>query len=179
MRRYDAILLLGLRLNSDGSPQEELTLRIRQAAACYHRGLAPLVIPCGGQRPDTPVTEAAVMREALLALGVPDSAIRCEGRSQITVENLLNARAMLNKPRPRVLIVTSDYHMLRAKLICHFSAHMRCGSSKARIPRAETRQARRNEPLHTVDYVLGFQSGRRQRPQWYLRLMRRLLGQLP
>ncbi len=31
-RRYDAILLLGLKLNEDGSSRHELTLRIERAA---------------------------------------------------------------------------------------------------------------------------------------------------
>ena len=70
-RRYDAILLLGLKLNEDGSSRHELTLRIERAAQCYHQGLSPVIIPCGGQTPSTPVSEAAVMRDALLALGHP------------------------------------------------------------------------------------------------------------
>ena len=83
---------------------------------------------------------------------------------------------MLGKKRPRVLIVTSDYHMLRAKLICRFSAHMRPGGRKARIPREETKQQRRMEPLHTLDYVLGYQTGKFQRPRWYRRLMYEKFG---
>lgn len=175
MRRYDAILLLGLKLNADGTPRRELTKRIERAAACYHQGLAPCVIPCGGQTPDTPLSEAAVMREALIALGVPASAILCEDRSQITVENMLNARALLPQKRPRVVLVTSDYHMLRARMICRISAGMRVRGCKARIPKSETRAARRKEPLHLIDYMLGYQTGRFQRPAWYLRFMYALL----
>ena len=174
--KYDAILLLGLKLNADGTPKHELTLRIETAADCWKKGLAPLIISCGGQTPDTPVSEAAVMRDALVALGVPESAIHMEDRSLITVENLLNAREMLGKKHPRVLIVTSDYHMLRAKLICRFSAHMRPGGCKARIPREEARQQRRMEPLHTLDYVLGYQTGKFQRPRWYRKLMYEKFG---
>ncbi|MBQ7455890.1 MAG: YdcF family protein [Clostridia bacterium] len=178
MRRYDAILLLGLKLNDDGSPRHELSLRIETAAKCYHRGLAPLIIPCGGRTPDTPCSEAEVMREALISLGVPEKAIRCEDKSQITVENFFNARALLSVADPRVLIVTSDYHMLRSRLICRFSAHMRCGGCKARIPHSEVRAARRKEPLHLIDYLLGYQTGRRPRPEAYKRFMYRLLDRI-
>ena len=117
--KYDAILLLGLKLNADGTPKHELTLRIETAADCWKKRLAPLIIPCGGQTPDTPVSEAAVMRDALVALGVPESAIHMEDRSLITVENLLNAREMLGKKHPRVLIVTSDYHLPRAMALAN------------------------------------------------------------
>lgn len=176
MRRYDAILLLGLKLNPDGRPRHELELRIEKAAECWRQGLAPFVIPCGGQTPGTPCSEAEVMRDRLIALGIPEDVIRMEAQSQITIENFVNARALLNSSRPRVLIVTSDYHMLRARLICRFSAHMRSAGCKARIPRSEIRTERKMEPLHLIDYVLGYQSGRRMRPQWYTRLMYALLG---
>ena len=178
MRHFEAILLLGHKLRADGSPSHELTLRIACAATCYHKGCAPLIIPCGGQTPNTSISESDVMRAALLALNVPDSAIHCENQSQITVENLLNARKMLPGKRPHVLIVTSDYHMLRAKLICRISAGMRASGCKARIPRQETRAARLAEPLHLIDYMLGYQSGRRARPSWYTRIMYPLLNRI-
>ena len=169
---YDAILLLGLKLEPDGSPRQELLLRIQKAAECYFNGLAPLIIPCGGQTPGTPVSEAAVMRRELLQLNVPEAAIHCEDRSQITVENFLNAKALLpNHRRARVLIVTSDYHMLRSQLICRISAGMHAGGRKAVIPYELKKTAVRKEPLHLIDYMLGYQSGRFSRPKLYLKLM--------
>ena len=177
-RRYDAILLLGLKLNPDGTPRNELTLRVRAAAACWQQGRAENIIACGGQTPDTPVSEAVVMRDMLTALGVPKEHILLEERSQLTVENLINARAMLTAAKTHVLIVTSDYHMLRAKLICRFSAHMRASGYKVRIPHDLVRAQRIEEPLHVIDYVLGYQSGRRQRPKWYLKLMYGLMDSI-
>ena len=177
-RRYDAILLLGLKLNPDGTPRHELTLRVDAAAECWRRGMAERIIACGGRTPDTPVSEAQVMRGMLAARGVPESAVLLEDSSQLTVENFINARRLLNMPRPRVLIVTSDYHMTRARMICRFSAGMRSAGYKARIPRREVRAQRIEEPLHLIDYMLGFQSGRFQRPQWYLRFMYRLMERI-
>lgn len=170
-RTYDAILLLGLKLNADGSPREELMLRIRKAAQCYHKGFSPLIIPCGGQTPGTPVTEAEVMQNILLQLDVPQSAIRKEDQSQITVENMLRAREVLRKDHPRVLIVTSHYHALRARIICAKSAHMRASTRSAYIPYKLAPSSIRLEPLRLIDYLLGFQDSGRQRPRWYLKLM--------
>ena len=170
-KRYDAILLLGYKLNDDGTPREELTLRIRSAAACYHKGLSPLVIPCGGQRPGTPVAEAAVMKDALIALGVPKEAIQCEDRSQITVENMRNAKALLSMNNPRVIIVTSDYHALRARLICRYTSGMRCSSRSAKIPWRIKKRAALMEPLHLIDYLLGYQASNKPRPKLYLKIM--------
>lgn len=168
---YDAILLLGLKLNADGSPKEELTLRVRKAAQCYQQGLSPLIIPCGGQTPGTPVTEAAVMQDMLLSLGIPLSAIRKEDTSQITVENMRNARRVLGKDHPHVLIVTSHYHALRARIICRKSSGMRASTRSAHIPYKLAPQSIRLEPLRLIDYLLGFQDTNRQRPKWYLKLM--------
>ena len=170
-KRCDAILLLGLKLNEDGSPKEELSLRIRKAAECYRKGYADLIIPCGGKTPGTPVTEADVMEKALLALGVPQSAIRKEDRSQITVENMLNARKVLAKDRPRVVIVTSHYHALRARIICRRSAGMRTAARSAHIPYRLNPKAICLEPLRLIDYLLGYQGTDKKRPGWYLKIM--------
>jgi len=170
-KSYDAILLLGLKLNADGSPKEELLLRIGKAAQCYHKGLSPLIIPCGGQTPGTPVTEAHVMQQRLLQLGVPESAIRKEDKSQITVENMLRAREVLQKDNPHVLIVTSHYHALRARVICRRSAHMRASTRSAYIPYKLAPSSIRLEPLRLIDYLLGFQDSNKKRPKWYLKLM--------
>lgn len=178
-KRYDAILLLGLKLNSDGTPKHELMLRIEKAAQCYHAGLAPLIIPCGGRTPGTPLSESEVMQRELMRLGVAQSAIRCEGQSQITVENFRFARRVLPaERRPHVLIVTSDYHMLRSRLICRISGGMHAAGCAARIPYEEKRAAMRKEPLHLIDYMLGYQSGRFRRPRLYTRFMYFLLDRI-
>jgi len=171
MQTYDAILLLGLKLHPDGSPTHELELRIEKAAQCYHKGLSELIIPCGGQTPGTPVTEAEVMQQSLLALGVPSSAICKEDASQYTVENIRNARKLLPQKKPRVLVVTSDYHTLRACMICRGTAGMRAKGCKARIPWHEKRVAAILEPLHTIDYMLGYQCTGKKRPKFYLKVM--------
>ena len=170
-KSYDAILLLGLKLNADGSPKQELCLRVQKAAQCYHQGLSPLIIPCGGQTPGTPVTEAAVMQDMLLSLNVPPSAIRKEDTSQITVENMRNAKQVLSREKPHVLIVTSHYHALRARIICRRSSGMRARTCSAHIPYHLAPDSIRLEPLRLIDYLLGFQDSDKKRPKWYLKIM--------
>lgn len=170
-RSYDAILLLGLKLNADGSPREELLLRIRKATQCYHKGLSPLIIPCGGQTPGTPITEAAVMEQHLLQADIPQEAIIKEDTSQITVENMLRAKQVLCRDNPHVLIVTSHYHALRARIICRRSAHMKASTRSAYIPYKLAPASIRLEPLRLIDYLLGFQDSDKKRPKWYLKIM--------
>lgn len=170
-KTYDAILLLGLKLTPDGSATQELMLRIEKAAECYHKGMAPLIIPCGGQTPGTPVTEAAVMKQELIRLSVPEHAICPEDASQYTVENMRNARKLLPQTKPRVLVVTSDYHALRACMICRHTAKMHAKGIKARIPWRIKRVSAILEPLHTIDYMLGYQCTGKKRPKLYLKIM--------
>ena len=52
------------------------------------------------------------MRQFLVALGVPESAIVMEGKSMNTIENMQETRALVGTGR--VALVTSGYHMPRA-----------------------------------------------------------------
>lgn len=90
--------------------------RVWLAARLYKNGVAPRIIVSGGgfmaQSNEFATTEAEAMRRFLRDLGVPDEAIIDEGKSDNTIENIFNVRAMV-KDRP-VALVTSAYHMPRA-----------------------------------------------------------------
>ena len=77
--------------------------------------VAPRIIVSGGsfvaQQGGPAATEAAAMRQFLMDLGVPSSAILEEGMSLNTIENMANVRALVgDKP---VALVTSGFHMPR------------------------------------------------------------------
>ena len=76
-RTYDAILLLGLRLNPDGSAQEEMLLRSKKAAELWKAGVAPVIVACGGPTGGSGRTEAEVLKEELVSLAVAESAVYC------------------------------------------------------------------------------------------------------
>jgi uncharacterized SAM-binding protein YcdF (DUF218 family) len=82
------------------------------------RGGAPMMITSGGQGPDEPVSEARAMADYLIAAGVPEGAILLEDRSTTTLENLTFSRRIMveRKPDYRCVVVTSNYHVLRAAL---------------------------------------------------------------
>ena len=117
MERIDAILILGHRLEPDDSPSEDQIRRIDCAVAHWRETNAPVIMPCGGLTPGHNRTEADVMRELLVARGVPAEIIHLEDRSRITIENVRNAVALLGEGK-RVALVTSDYHVERALEDC-------------------------------------------------------------
>lgn len=91
--------------------------RFWHAARIYHAGKAPLIVVSGGvvqwskgRRP-----EAEAVRDFLMALGVPEQAIRLESRSRNTRENALYTAELLQEEGiERVFLVTSALHMPRA-----------------------------------------------------------------
>lgn len=113
MERIDAILILGHRLEPDESPSEDQVRRIDCAVEHWKETQAPMIMPCGGLTPGHTHTEAEVMRDLLIARGVPQSVIHLEDRSRITIENIQNALKLLGEGK-RVALVTSDYHVERA-----------------------------------------------------------------
>ncbi len=177
MKTYDAVLLLGLKLTPDGHPTEELLGRIRMAAQLMHKQRAPLVIPCGGQTENTPVSEAAVMARELEQLGIDPHRILLEDASLYTVENIRNARALLKKrglTRPRVLLVTSDYHAFRAALMAR-SMGFRVKSMPSKTPSGVQKNKRRKmEIFYLINYITGWETGKRKRPKWYDKAVKKL-----
>ena len=111
---YEAIVVLGGSIGPAVPPLRpdpelfDSSDRVWHAARLFHRGLAPRIIVSGGsyqveagQAPPTQ-TEALAMRQFLVALGVPESAI----------ENMQETRALVGTGH--VALVTSGYHMPRA-----------------------------------------------------------------
>lgn len=108
--KTDAIIVLGHRLLPGNLPSEDLKRRIDRAVALWRETGAKLIMPCGGLTYERQRTEAEVMREMLVERGVPEGIILLEDQSRITLENMLNAYALLG-PNKRVAVVSSDYHM--------------------------------------------------------------------
>ncbi len=181
-RKYDVILLLGLKLNGDGTPDAELNARIRLAANCMLEGRAEVIIPCGGQTPDTPCAESSVMAAQLQAMGVDSQRILEENQSQTTYENIRNACAVFEKHRPHAfqsvrpsaLVITSDYHLFRAKYMARLMGFAAAGLAVPTPDDALKKQRKRKERLYFINYQMGWETGRRKRPRWYDKVKKRL-----
>lgn len=162
-KTYDAILLLGLRLKDGAFPEEEMVLRVKKAAEAYSLGRAKRIIACGGRFHETEKTEAEVMEALLLSEGIPSSSILREDRSRITYENIENAKAFLDAEKPRVCVVTSDYHARRAKLLCRMMG-IKADCMPAVTPDGKDKRAKKRlEILFIIDTLLGNQRSGKKR----------------
>ncbi len=160
-----AILLPGIRLNDDGSAPEEMALRVDRAFKAWKNGAAPLIIACGGDAAGAGESEAHRMKSMLTALGVPEDCVLAEDTSLVTAENFQNAARLIGKGAPCAL-VTSDYHMPRAKLLAKRSGFRVLKTFKARTPAGIYKAKRRLlEFLGVLDALCGWQDEGRRRPR--------------
>ncbi len=114
----DVIIVLGAQVKEDGTPSEALRRRLVAALEEY-RNKRQVIIVCGAQGTDEPRAEGDVMRDWLLSEGVPEEDIVAETASFNTRQNLEYARAIMEHRGLReALIVTSDYHVARALVLC-------------------------------------------------------------
>lgn len=117
----DMVIVLGAGLKHD-RPSPTLERRIARAAEYLRAHEHTPVIVCGGVGRGQTRSEAEAIRDGLVASGVGADRIVLEARSTSTDENLrfakeLAARAEPIALGPRALIVTSNYHVGRAKIL--------------------------------------------------------------
>ncbi len=114
----DVIIVLGAKIHPDGTPSNTLKYRLDAAKKAYDQNRAPFIIVTGGQGKDENEPEAWAMKRYLIQTGVAPDRIFEESASGNTIENLRNAKAILQENKwSAAIIATTDYHMDRARLI--------------------------------------------------------------
>lgn len=171
---YDAALVLGVELDEDDAPTEELARRVMAAARAYRSGACASLVLCGGCLPGHRRSEAEVMARMLAALGVPKRVLIWEDQSRDTMENCRNAAALLGGTG-RVLVVTSDYHLRRAVMTAR-RAGLRADGLAAKTTGGRVGK-RLMEACYIADLLLGWQDEGRARPAWTYRLFARVFGE--
>jgi uncharacterized SAM-binding protein YcdF (DUF218 family) len=113
----DAIVVMGA-AQYDGRPSPQLAARLDHVAELWPRGIAPLVVATGGNRPGDRFTEAQASATYLEQRSVPAEALLLEDKGTNSYESLRAVADLLHaRGLDDVVIVTDPYHALRAKLI--------------------------------------------------------------
>jgi len=111
----DCLIVLGARIRPDGSMSKVLQQRCEKALQICTEDEVKAVFLCGGQCTMDPCPEAGVMKEFFLQAGVGEEKLIVEDASVNTIENLKNAkRIMQERGWRQAALVTSDYHLTRA-----------------------------------------------------------------
>jgi uncharacterized SAM-binding protein YcdF (DUF218 family) len=117
LTRFDAIIVLGYPVDSDGNPTPEQLARGTEAVHEYERGAAPRLILTGGAVRNRFV-EAQVMARTAEAQGIPASAVLEDPEARNTMENTCNALGIMRSHGwESAEVISSPSHLPRAGLI--------------------------------------------------------------
>ena len=109
------IVVLGSSVSEDGILGDESLRRALQGILLYRMGLAPKILFLGYAAPGFPA-EAQVRAELAQALGVPAEAVLVENLARTTREEaVLAAKALQGQGIRRILLVTDEIHLVRAR----------------------------------------------------------------
>jgi uncharacterized SAM-binding protein YcdF (DUF218 family) len=117
----DAIIVLGAAQYS-GRPSPVLRARLDHALQLWRDKRSPRVVLTGGRREGDQISEAAAGRRYLMRRGVPSGSIRLEALGRTSLASMHGASALLRlgdslPQRPRVILVSDPFHMLRLELL--------------------------------------------------------------
>jgi uncharacterized SAM-binding protein YcdF (DUF218 family) len=116
----DYVIILGAGLKG-----EQMTItfqnRVDKGLDFLQKNPALKVIVSGGKGYAERISEAEAMKRYLVKNGIPENRIIMEDRSTNTAENFKFSRELISSAehqgKPGILIVTSEFHMLRAKML--------------------------------------------------------------
>ena len=119
----DAIIVLGGGINPDSSLPPLPKLRVEKGVKLYKKGIARYMIVTGklgySVKYTPRKTEARVMKDYAVSLGIPKNKIFTENKSRSTIENARFTKEKLLEPKrfKDLVIVTSEFHIKRSKYI--------------------------------------------------------------
>lgn len=113
------ILVLGQRLNPNASMHETLKRRLKEAYKYYNEDNRSLIICSGGDVAGVGLTEATMMMNYLIRLGVPENNIFLDPNAMTTYDNLNNFKNVynLNPVSGDLIIITSNFHVDRVIML--------------------------------------------------------------
>lgn len=102
-----------------------LAARIDKGIELLHYNPDALLIMSGGQGPGEDIAEGEAMARYARQQGVCTEKIIVEAKSASTEENLLFSYKLMEKNQPKVIVVTTAYHVFRALILAR-QQRMKC-----------------------------------------------------
>lgn len=136
LEKADAIVVLGA-AQYGGRPSPVLKSRLDHALGLWKADRAPRVVLTGGLRTGDLISEAAAGRRYLVRRGVPNTSMILEPAGRTSLASIRGAALLLNNEssrgassrgadrsariRPRVLLVSDPFHMLRLDVLARLN----------------------------------------------------------
>lgn len=105
-------IVLGLALQN-GQPVKDLIFRLETAKDYLQENRDATLILTGGNPDESGRTEAEVMQDLLMEMGVSEESLYLEDQAATTIENFANTVRMIDPTDP-VVLISSNYHMDRS-----------------------------------------------------------------
>ena len=120
----DAIIVLGAAVHGD-TPSLSLMERINAAEDYLKSHPDCIAVLSGGQGSNENMSEARAMFDRLKAAGIAPKRLIMEDQATSTAENIKLSYEIIDEVRPdaSVAVVSSEYHLYRAKLIAASQGH--------------------------------------------------------
>ena len=118
---FDYIVVLGAGLIDGLTPTKLLANRLDKAIRVFNKSVSSCyIVVSGGQGADEKVSEAEAMHTYLIDKGIKNHQIILEDKSVNTFENMRNSFEIIKRRggRMRIAVVTSNFHVYRALLLC-------------------------------------------------------------
>ena len=112
----DTIIVLGYPCTSEGSISPIQKSRVDKGIALFNLSGASAIVFTGGAAHNTFI-ESEIMRDYALDKGLNENHIIIESNSQTTYENSKFTASLMKDKSKNYLLVTSNFHTRRAKLI--------------------------------------------------------------
>jgi len=112
--KHPYVIVLGAGVKGE-KPSLILSNRIEAAVRYGKRFPDTTFILSGGQGDGEAISEAEAMRRGMLQAGISEERLLLEDQSTSTTENLTFSKRLLPESENRVSIVTSDFHLYRAR----------------------------------------------------------------
>lgn len=122
----DFIIILGSKINDDGSLTPLLQARVDKAiefgSKQYELFKKKIIyIPSGGKGSDELTSEAEAIKKYLLSKGIKENQIIIENKSRSTIENMRFSKDKINEVNKngKVVFSTTNYHVFRSGIIAN------------------------------------------------------------
>lgn len=125
----DVAVVLGSKVNRDGSASPRLAARLSKARDLHRDGMVAAIIVSGGTGKEG-VPEGSAMKQWLVGQGVPEAAILVDDAGVDTMATARNAAAMMQAHGfNSAIVVTQYFHISRTRLAFSKNGHPDVGSA--------------------------------------------------
>lgn len=122
----DYVLILGAHIYQD-RPSAALQTRLDAGAQLLEKNTKAKLVLCGGQGENEIMPEAHMMRDYLLAKGIPAERLLIEDKSTNTIENITNAKEKFHLEGQKTAVISNEFHLARARRLMTQAGLDACG----------------------------------------------------